>query len=78
MSLWKSVNTAQYYTLCVMADERLWNTYINVINVEDFGLEEQPQRSGLLDGVSQLTVRLRTGTRKHTSDMNMTELKWAD
>lgn len=37
-------------------------TYIDVIDVEDFGLEEQPESSGLLDGVSQLTVRLTTGT----------------
>lgn len=60
------MNTAQYYT------------YIDVINVKDFGLEEQPQRSGLLDGVSKLTVCLRTGTRKHTFDVKLTELKWGD
>lgn len=38
------------------------NTYINVVNVEDFRLEEQAESSGLLDRVSQLTVRLTTGT----------------
>lgn len=37
-------------------------TYINVVNVEDFRLEEQAESPGLLNGVSQLTVRLGTGT----------------
>lgn len=36
-------------------------TYIDVVDVEDFGLEEQAESSGLLDGMSQLTVGLRTG-----------------
>lgn len=40
----------------------VWAAYIDVVYVEDFGLEEQPQRSGLLDGMSQLTVGLRDNT----------------
>lgn len=48
-------------------------TYVNVINVEDFGLETQAERFGLLDGVGQLTVRLRTD-EKHIQHEHGTNL----
>lgn len=34
-------------------------SYINVINVQDLGVELEAHGFGLLDGVSQLTVRLK-------------------
>ena len=56
--------TVQWSVTCEMAGLKE-RTYIYVINVEDFGLKEEPQSPGLLDGVGQLTVCLRTGTREH-------------
>lgn len=47
-------------------------TYINVINVKDFGLETEPECFGLLDRVGQLTVRLRTD-QKHEHASNELE-----
>lgn len=41
-------------------------TYIYVVNVKDLRLEEEPQSFGLLDGVSQLTVRLKISKCKIT------------
>lgn len=52
---------------------RKTNTYIDVVDIKDFGLEEQPKSSGLLDGLGQLTVCLRTGTgNTHTTAMKPT------
>lgn len=45
--------------------ENVCSTYIDVVDVKDFGLETQPECLGLLDRVGQLTVGLRTD-QKHT------------
>ena len=41
--------------------------YIYVVDIKDLGLEHQAQSSGLLDGVSQLTVSLGETERKMNS-----------
>lgn len=66
-----SVNRAQCSSF---ATESLWNTYINVINVKDFGLEKQPESFGLLDGVGQLAVCLRTQQKKCCTSFGLYEL----
>lgn len=40
-------------------------TYIYIVNVKDFRLEEESQSPGLLNGVGQLTVGLRKKTCAH-------------
>lgn len=63
----KTKSTADFTCAAVLLQCQQRNicyTYINVINVEDFGLETEPECFGLLDRVGQLTVRLRTD-QKH-------------